>query len=500
MPDHHSLYAQYRNHLVRLADVRHSAAVLHWDMETYMPPKGARFRGQQLATLSGIAHEMFTDPGFGELLEKLLANGQLSWEEKRNVEETKHDYDRDKKLSKAFVERLTRTTSEAFQAWHKAKTESHFPTFAPLLEKIVDLKLEQADLLGYEDHPYNALLDEFEPGMTVAILDPLFEALKPRLLAILDKVNNSPKPDTDFAKQPFDKDMQWQLGLELLQRMHYDFDAGRQDLSSHPFSISFSPEDARVTTRINDTDVLDMIGSCVHEGGHALYEQGLLPENYGLPAGTYVSLGIHESQSRLWENNVGRSLAYWEYNFPLIQSYFPEQMKGVDTFRFFQAANVVEPSLIRVQADELTYHFHVLIRYEIEKKILTKAVKVAELPELWNSLYQQYLGVTVPNDGQGVLQDIHWSHGSIGYFPTYSLGSFYAAQIFRKISQDIPGLEDRIRQGEMLPVKQWLNEHIHRYGRLYRAEALCEKATGEKLNVDYFLDYLDNKLGKVYGW
>jgi carboxypeptidase Taq len=197
---------------------------------------------------------------------------------------------------------------------------------------------------------------------------------------------------------------------------------------------------------------------------------------------------------------VGRSLPYWENNYPLVQSLFPEQMKGVDAFRFFQAANIVEPSLIRVQADELTYHFHVLIRYEIEKQILLKQVKVAELPELWNSLYKQYLGVTVPNDGQGVLQDIHWSHGSIGYFPTYSLGSFYAAQIFRKISQDIPALEDQIRQGNLLPVKQWLNENIHRHGRLYRAEDLCEKATGEKLNVDYFLTYLDEKLGKVYGW
>jgi carboxypeptidase Taq len=290
------LYEQYKDRLVRLADVQHSASVLHWDMETYMPPKGARFRGQQLATLSGIAHEMFTDPAFGELLDNLAVDQTLNWEEERNVAETKHDYDRDRKLSKEFVEKLTRTTSEAFQAWHKAKTDGHFPTFAPLLEKIIDLKLEQADLLGYEGHPYNALLDEFEPGMTVAVLDKVFEGLKPRLLAILDKVNNSPKPDTAFARQPFDKDKQWQLGLELLKRMNYDFDAGRQDLSSHPFSTSFSPEDARVTTRINDTDVLDMIGSCVHEGGHALYEQGLLPENYGLPAGTYVSLGIHESQ------------------------------------------------------------------------------------------------------------------------------------------------------------------------------------------------------------
>jgi len=493
-------YTTYKEKLVRIKDIQSSAAVLNWDQETYMPPKGARFRGQQLATLLGLAHEMFTNNQMGDLLEKLSEDNSLSWEEHRNVAETRRDYLKERKLSTDFVERLTLATSDALQKWHQAKVTNDFDLFAPSLEKIIDLKLEQADLIGYEEHPYNALLDDYEPGMTVSVLDPLFEYLRPRLLDLLSRVNNSREPDILFASQRFDKDQQWKLGLELLKRMNYDFEAGRQDLSSHPFSISFSPEDARVTTRVNEADLFDMISSCIHEGGHALYEQGLLPANYGLPAGAYVSLGIHESQSRLWENNVGRSLAYWESNFPLVQSFFPNELKGVTAFRAFQATNMVKPSLIRVQADELTYHFHILVRYEIEKAILMKQVKVAELPELWNARYKEYLDIDVPDNGNGVLQDIHWSHGSFGYFPTYSLGSMYAAQIFKKIESDIPALTDKIRDGDLLPIKSWLNNNIHQYGRLYSAEDLCEKTTGEKLDVTYFLTYLENKLGQVYGW
>jgi carboxypeptidase Taq len=280
--------------------------------------------------------------------------------------------------------------------------------------------------------------------------------------------------------------------------MGYDFESGRQDESSHPFTTNFSPEDVRVTTRINVNDINEMIWSCIHEGGHALYEQGLPSEEYGLPSSEYVSLGIHESQSRLWENNVGRSLLYWKANYPKLQNAFPENLKSVNTEDFYKAMNIVKPSLIRTSADELTYHFHVLIRFEIEKALIEGLIEVNELPAYWNQKYKEYLGIEVPNDSSGVLQDIHWSHGSFGYFPTYSLGSFYAAQFFAQAKKEITGLEAEIEKGNMKPLLDWLREKVHRHGKYYSAEELCIAISGEKLNFKYFMDYATKKYTKLY--
>ncbi|MCP4122378.1 MAG: carboxypeptidase M32 [Bacteroidetes bacterium] len=493
-------YATYKETLQKIADIGYSAAVLNWDQEVNMPPKGAAARARQLATLSGLAHEMSTNADFGKLLEELKGADGLSVEESRNVAESWKEYSKNKKLSTAFVERMTMAVSKAFHAWNKARAANDFSVYQDELSVLVDLKLEQADLMGYEGHPYNALMDDYEPGATVAFLDPLFAGVKTKLTGILEKVRSRPSPEIPFAGKKFNKDQQWELGLKLLRQMHYDFDAGRQDLSAHPFTTNFSSKDVRVTTRVNEDDPLDMISSCIHEGGHALYEQGLLPENYGLPAGQYISLGVHESQSRLWENNVGRSRAYWQCNYPDFQAAFPAEMEGCSAETLFHASNLVKPSLIRVQADELTYHFHILIRYEIEKAILSKEVETRDLPALWNEMYKKYLGLDVPSDAQGVLQDIHWSHGSFGYFPTYSLGSFYAAQYFAQAEKEITGLKDMIGRGELLPLKLWLNENIHQHGRLYTADELCIKVTGESLNVDVFMRYIDEKLSRVYGW
>lgn len=296
----------------------------------------------------------------------------------------------------------------------------------------------------------------------------------------------------------YNKDKQWQYGLAVLKQMGYDFDAGRQDISSHPFTVNFNAQDVRVTTRIDENNFSDMLWSCIHEGGHALYEQGLLPENYGLPAGEAISLGIHESQSRLWENNVGRSLTYWKVHYPKLQTIFPENLKNVSVGAFYKAMNQVKPSLIRTNADELTYHTHIMIRFEIEKLLIEGTLKVKDLPEYWNTKYKEYLGVNVTDDAHGVLQDIHWSHGGFGYFPTYSLGSFYAAQFYTQATKDIPTLETEIEKGNTLPLLNWLRSKVHKHGKYYTAEELCINITGEKLNFNHFMNYANKKYAGIY--
>jgi carboxypeptidase Taq len=493
-------YQQYVDQCRKIADIQHSMAVLQWDQEVNMPPAGAEARGRQIATLSVIAHDWFTDPKFGDLLNELKDETNLSPEQKRNVSETLRDYTRQKKYPSSFVERMSLATSKAFNAWQNARKNKDFSLFQEALAEVVNLKKEEVDLVGYDGHPYNALADEFEPGISVERLDELFAGVRTSLSLLLDKVKGSNKPSNPFSGKKYPHDQQWALGMDILKKIGYDFNAGRQDLAPHPFCITFSQGDVRVTTRVNEEDVFDMLSSCIHEGGHAIYEQGLLAENYGLPAGQAISLGIHESQSRLWENNVGRSAVFWKFQFPFLQKAFPQQTLGLTAKDAFIANNLVEPSLIRVQADELTYHFHIMIRYELEKALISGDLQIADLPGAWNDMYLQYLGVKVPDDAQGVLQDIHWSHGSIGYFPTYTLGSFYAAQFYAAAQKQIDGLETMIANGEFQPLKLWLNENIHRYGKRYTADEICQRVTGETLNYKYFHDYLSLKLGEVYGW
>jgi carboxypeptidase Taq len=491
-------YKKYRQILSKIADVNYSSAVLNWDQETYMPPKGAEFRAQQLATLAGISHELSTGKKLGKLLEKLEKDNSLSKKEMKNVKQSLKDYKNRTKYSTEFVETMSKTVSECFNSWQKAKKENNFSLYAPHLEKLVKLKRKECEILGYKDHPYDALLDQYEPGAKTADLNVLFTDVRAQLVAFVKKIAAARQNDNSFMLKHYDKEKQWNFGLGLLRQMGYDFEAGRQDVSSHPFTTNFSAQDVRVTTRTNENDLNEMIWSCIHEGGHALYEQGLNPDDYGLPTGEYISLGIHESQSRLWENNVGRSLAYWKVNFPKLQSLFPENLKGVSTEDFYKAMNIVKPSFIRTSADELTYHFHILIRFEIEKALIEGKIEVNELPSYWNQKYKEYLNIDVPSDSMGVLQDIHWSHGSFGYFPTYSLGSFYAAQFFAKAKQDIPGLEAQIENGDLMPLLKWLRENIHKHGKFYKADELCKKITGEKLNFKYFMDYAKKKYSSLY--
>lgn len=491
-------YNNYIEHQRKSTDIKSAIALMMWDQEVMMPPKGAVSRGNQIATLSGISHEHDTSEPYNELLQSLLNNEELSKEQNTNIQLSWKDYHQKVKLPKSFIEKSSLAFSKSFNSWHIAKNNSDFAQFLPNLEEVVALKIEESELLGYENNPYDALLETYEPDAKVKDIDFLFEGVKLELKNLLDKVMASPQFEDKFANQTYDKDQQLPLGLIFLKQMGYDFEAGRQDLAPHPFNISFSNNDSRVTTRINEADLFDMITSCIHEGGHALYEQGLLSENYGLPAGEAISLGIHESQSRFWENCIGRSEAFWKYNYKYLLQAFPSQCKNTSANDTFKSINKINPSLIRVQADELTYHFHIIIRYELEKALINKQIKPKDLPHHWNEMYKKYLGIQPKNDAEGVLQDIHWAHGSIGYFATYSLGSFYAAQFYDTLKKQSPSLDTQIENGDLLQIKQWLNTHIHQYGRLKSADQLCIDITGEKLHFKYFMNYLTEKISKIY--
>ncbi|MGX5820410.1 carboxypeptidase M32 [Chitinophaga lutea] len=492
------LYQEYVSKMQQIADVRHAMAVLGWDQETYLPPAGADFRGRQLTTLSTISHNLATAETLGQLLRDLSEKSDLTAIQRKNVELSLEDYDKQRKYPAAFVAELSAATNAAYHSWIRARKENNFAVFEPQLARMVELKKEEARLLGYKAHPYDALLNEYEKGADVQMLDAIFRDVRGSLLPLLQQIAAQPVPDTKFLSRHYPKDQQWEFGLGILRSMGYDFNAGRQDISEHPFTTSFNPQDVRITTRIDEQDLGNMTWSCIHEGGHALYEQGLPIAEYGLPAGEAASLGIHESQSRLWENNVGRSLTFWQHHYGHLQGIFRSNLLAVPLQDFYRAINMVRPSLVRTEADELTYHFHVMIRYEIEKGLLDGTYAVKDLRSVWNRYYEEYLQVRVPDDLQGVLQDIHWSHGSFGYFPTYSLGSFYAAQFYATAKQQVPGLEAGIASGQYRPLLDWLRANIHRYGRYYTSNELCEKVTGEKLRFQHFMDYAKEKYSGIY--
>ncbi|MGZ3859643.1 MAG: carboxypeptidase M32 [Flavisolibacter sp.] len=492
------LYEQYTTAMNRIADVRNANAVLQWDQETYLPPKGAGFRGQQISTLSEISHRLFSEEGLGDTLKELVNREDLTTGQKRNVERTLDDYTKNKKYTGEFVRALSDQTNKAFHAWIDARKQNAFSVYAPELDKLIGLKKEEAQLLGFTDHPYNALLDEFEKGCTVALLDRTFSGLLPTLKELLHRIASRPQVDDYFLQQPFDKEEQWNWGLHLVKELQFDFSAGRQDISEHPFSTSFNRNDVRITTRIDENDFSNMTWSCIHETGHALYEQGLPEGQYGLPLGEACSYSIHESQSRLWENNVGRSQFFWQHYYPRLKHYFPRQFSEISLEDFYKGINKVQPSFIRTEADEITYHFHVFVRYELEKKLLDGTLSTKDIPGFWNEQYRDLLGVQVPDDKRGCLQDVHWSHGSFGYFPTYSLGSFYAAQFFSTAEQQLPDLKGEIGVGNVTPLLQWLRKNIHEKGRFHTSEELCREVTGKTLEVRFFVDYLLDKYKAIY--
>ncbi|MCP9443406.1 MAG: carboxypeptidase M32 [Nitrospira sp.] len=495
--------------LLEIQRINSAASVLSWDQETYMPAGGGRARAEQIAVLQGLAHQKLVSADIERLLSQWIdpSTGQAidqpgdQWDEPSRslLREVWRDFSRAKKLPSEFVVTLARECSLAQQVWAQARAQNRFGLFLPNLGTVLSLKREEAGYLGYTYSPYDALLDLYEPGSTIAMLEPLFATLKERLIPLLRQIVQRPiHIDDDFLRQPYDSARQLEFGKLVLTAMGFDFDRGRLDLSAHPFTTSFHPTDVRLTTRVDERDLPSCLFSCIHEGGHGLYDQGLDPQYYGTPLGDSVSLGIHESQSRLWENCVGRSRSFWQFFYPMLQQTFPDQLKDVNMDRFYAAINCVRPSFIRVEADELTYNLHIMLRFEIERDLIEGKTHPEDLPAIWNHKMQEYLGIVPPTDAEGVLQDIHWSLGSFGYFPTYTLGNLYAVQFYEQAKLEIPHLEEEIAQGQLISLRRWLEQKIHRWGRMFTPDHLARRVTGSSINPEPFLSYVEKKYGEIY--
>jgi carboxypeptidase Taq len=482
-----------RNELVILSKYGSALGVLNWDQEVNLPKKAHQFRGEINALLSADLHRRFTSDEFVGLVKKLHEPKnfeKLNKDEQIIVRETWRDVEKSLKIPTEMVEEMARLSTEAFAAWADAREKSDFKLYQPYLEKIVALNQKQAGLLGYKESPYDALLDDFEPGLKASTIESVFTPLAKELAQIVKQNKNQKAPSLPKAKYPVD--IQVKMNHELAADLGYDLQAGRIDVSPHPFTTGFHPTDVRITTRYQEDDFYYAAGCTIHETGHALYEQGLNAKEFGTPLGESVSLGIHESQSRMWENFVGRSPEFVHYLNKLVQKYFPKNPK-IEDATIYKYLNRIEPSLIRVEADETTYNLHIVLRFEIEKGLIEGSIKVADLPEIWNAKMKQYLGVKVPDDAHGVLQDVHWSHGTIGYFPTYTLGNIYAAQLFNKAKSEIPNMEAGFLRGDFAPLLKWLRKNIHQEGSRYYPEELVNKVTGEGLNSKYLIDYLKVK-------
>lgn len=491
-----------REKLVEIAYLGSAVAVLNWDRETNMPPKGSDARALSISHLSAVIHDKFIKIDEDELLtdlKKQLDADALPKEDAIIVRETWRSYERERKLPEDFVKELAETASKAQAVWVDARAKSDFKLFLPWLKKVIRLKKKEAEFVGYKHSPYDALLDYHEPSMTVQKTTDVLNELKNFLIPFAAKIKNSKiKIKTETIKGRFPIEKQVAFNKKIAEKIGFDFKSGRIDQSAHPFSISFHPSDARITTRYDEKNIMYSVGSTIHETGHALYEQGLPANHFGTPLAESVSYGIHESQSRLWENMIGKSLGFWRHFYPRLKKDFPAPFKNIPLQQFYESINCVRPSLIRTDADEATYNLHIILRFEIEKEIMENKIDVKDLPEIWNKKMKDYLGVIPPNDKMGVLQDVHWSMGGIGYFPTYSLGNLYAAQFYDKMSNDIADIDGQISLGRFDDIKNWLRKNIYSAGKTYTASELIKKVTGEEPNSRYFSDYLEKKYKKIY--
>ncbi len=495
-----------KERLKEIAYLGSAAAILNWDQEVHMPKKAVDSRAVSLSHLQSLIHSKFVsidhDGVLSELQKSFLAK-KLKDDEAAIVGETLRNYEREKKLPESFVREYSEVVSKSQHYWAQARTENNFALFLPWLTKIIELKRKEAKLVGFVDSPYDALIDTFEPGMTAHEASIILNDLKDFLVPFLQRIKESPafKDKTLDQKQiqgKFPEAKQREFTKYLSEKMGFDFDAGSIEKSTHPFTTSFGPTDVRFTTRYNEKNIFESVGATIHEAGHALYEQGLLVEHFGTPLGEAISLGIHESQSRMWENIIGKSKQYWKYFYPRLQKEFPEPFAQIPLDKFYKIINRVKPSLIRIEADEVTYNLHIILRFEIEKEMIEGTIDLKDLPEIWDVKMQQYFGIDVPKDSVGVLQDVHWSCGLIGYFPTYSFGNLYSAQFFDTMKKQMPDIKQMIAAGNLLPIREWLRTHIHAHGKLYTAAALVQKVTGEPLSSRYFKEYLENKYKEIY--
>jgi carboxypeptidase Taq len=483
------------------------AGLVSWDQETYMPPAAGAGRAEQSSLLARLVHERRTSPRIGELLEACENDHNLTGETAgptaRNIREMRRDYGLATKLPGALVAELAKVGSQSQEVWKEARVKSDFAMFAPWLEKMMGLSRKKAECYGWQPagEIYDALLDEYEPGMTSAHIEAIFTPLRSRLTGLLRRLSAAKaKPSDRPLKIKAPQEAQHKFGMVVLEALGFDLKAGRLDVTTHPFCSGLAPGDTRLTTRYREERFTDALFGTMHEMGHGLYEQGLPkgPEVFGTPLSEAVSLGIHESQSRMWENFVGRGKPFWKWAFPKAKRYLGASFGALTPEKVYGAVNIVTPSLIRVEADECTYNMHVMIRFELERALLSGALKVKDLPREWNKRYKDYLNIDVPDDRHGCLQDVHWSFGLIGYFPTYTLGNLYAGQFWAKINKDIKGLPKLIEKGQFGELRGWLNKNIHAHGRRYRAGELCELVTGQKLSADPLLLHLENKYNEVY--
>jgi carboxypeptidase Taq len=491
---------QLKEILGEVSDLHRAASVLEWDQNVSMPPGGSEARGQQLATLGKIAHEKSTSDEVGKLLEDLKNEfTESDSDETALIRVSARDYDKATRIPSNYIVKQAIVTTKAFDAWVEAKGKSDFSIFCPHLEEVVELVQEYVSFFPPADHPYDILLDDYEPGMKTADVQVIFDNLRLKQVELIKAIKSARQVKNDFLHKKYNEKKVWGFGETIVTQFGYDWSRGRQDKAPHPFQTTFSVNDARITNRYEAGNPLSTLFSAMHEAGHAMYEQGSNPAYERTPLAGGTSLAVHESQSRMWENLVGRSLPFWEHFFPELKKRFPSQLDGVSLKSFYKAINKVESSFIRVNADEATYNLHVMLRLELEIGMVEGKFAVKDLPEIWNAKMNDYLGIVPPNDALGVLQDVHWSSGLMGYFSTYALGNLISAQLWEKINQDIKGLDDQISKGKFDSLLRWLREKIHIHGRKYDPQDLIQKVTGSNIDSAAYIRYLTKKYSGIYG-
>ncbi|PIE31757.1 carboxypeptidase [candidate division KSB3 bacterium] len=493
---------QLKTLLGEINDLQKAAAVLEWDQQTYMPSGGVEARAMQMATLQELAHQKFVSQKIGQLLHDLQPLAETEHPESDTaclVRIVSRKYQKAYKIPSDLVAEFVRKSALAHNIWQQARAEKNFSLFQPILKELVDLIRRKAEHLGYHDHIYDPLLDEYEPEMKTVEVSAIFQDLKTALIPLIQGIANSKNASQASVFQgDFDVQKQWDFGLDVLRHMHYDFQRGRQDKSAHPFTTSFSPNDVRITTRLSPNLFVMALFASIHEGGHALYDQGLPVGLIRTPLCEGASMAVHESQSRFWENVIGRSREFWTYFLPRLQAYYPEQLADVTLEQVYRSVNIVQPDYIRVEADEVTYNLHIFLRFELETGLMTGDIDVKDLPELWNHKMKTYLGLTPPDDALGVLQDVHWSAALFGYFPTYALGNVLSLQFYECLRRNLPDVDGSISRGELQPILQWLRQNIHAHGAKFTPAELVRKVTGQAMNPQPYITYLTTKYSELY--
>jgi carboxypeptidase Taq len=498
----HPKLQELKDHLSEISDIKAATALLSWDQMTFMPPGGGEARSRQMATLERLSHEKFISPVIGKLLDELqpvLQELPPNSAEAALIKVARRDYEKAVKIPPAFAAEFSVHTSKTYEAWARARTEHNFKIVEPFLEKTLELSRQMANFFPGYQHIADPLIDSLDEGMTVAIIRPLFQKLRHELVPLLEAITARPPADDSCLRRNFPEAEQLRFGLEVSKSLGYDFNRGRQDKSPHPFTTSFSIDDVRITTRIKENFLSEALFSTIHETGHALYEQGINPDFEATPLDNGAAMSVHESQSRLWENLVGRSRNFWRYFYPKLQSVFPDQLQTISLETFYRAINKVEHSLIRTDADEVSYNLHVMLRFGLETEMLEGKLAVKDLPEAWNERYRTDLKVLPPNDSLGVLQDMHWYSGTIGgYFQSYTLGNILSAQFFEAAVKAHPDIPAEMAAGRFSSLHGWLKEHIYQYGRQYPAAEIIQRATGSPLDIQPYITYLRTKYGELY--